>query len=364
MARRTSMKKRTTQRALGAIAGLAGLPLVGLALLPMKGLAQERYDLGSGDVAIYNLAGEVEVVSTSGSEVRVTVQTGGGDADRLSVEVGEVRGRMALRVVYPGDEIIYAREGRGRYSTQVRVRDDGTFGGGNGGDRVRIRSSGSGLEAHADLRVEVPEGVDALVYNAVGRAEARGVRADLRLDLSSGPVRVTDHGGRLEIDTGSGSVGVDGVEGEVEVDTGSGSVDISGVNGPRVLVDTGSGSVQGDGIRTGALAVDTGSGRVELTNVRAPDVRVDTGSGSVELELLESVESVEVDTGSGGVTLTLPETLDAEIEVDTGSGGIDVDFPVEVQTMRRNYFRGRVGEGRGRILVDTGSGGIRLRQGS
>ena len=29
--------------------------------------------------------------------------------------------------------------------------------------------------------------------------------------------------------------------------------------------------------------------------------------------------------------------------------------------MRRNYFRGRIGEGRGRILVDTGSGGVRLR---
>jgi len=47
--------------------------------------------------------------------------------------------------------------------------------------------------------------------------------------------------------------------------------------------------------------------------------------------------------------------------VDTGSGGIDVDFPVEVRTMRRNYFRGRVGDGSGRILIDTGSGGIRLR---
>ena len=58
--------------------------------------------------------------------------------------------------------------------------------------------------------------------------------------------------------------------------------------------------------------------------------------------------------------MRLPANLDAEIEVDTGSGGIDVDFPVDVQTMRRNYFRGRVGDGRGRILIDTGSGGVRL----
>ena len=42
---------------------------------------------------------------------------------------------------------------------------------------------------------------------------------------------------------------------------------------------------------------------------------------------------------------------------------IDVDFPVTMRTMRRNYFRGVAGDGGGRILVDTGSGRIRLIQG-
>ncbi|MEJ2540797.1 MAG: hypothetical protein P8188_12645 [Gemmatimonadota bacterium] len=172
--------------------------------LPLASAAQESYALGGGDVAIYNLAGEVEVVPASGGEVRVTVRPGGDDARRLSVEVGEIRGRMALRVLYPGDEIVYAVEGGGRYNTQVRVREDGTFGGGSGGDRVRIRSGGSGLQAHADLRIEVPAGADVAVYNAVGRASARNVQADLRLDLSSGGAEVSDHVGRLEVDTGSG----------------------------------------------------------------------------------------------------------------------------------------------------------------
>ncbi|HSM06798.1 MAG TPA: DUF4097 family beta strand repeat-containing protein [Longimicrobiales bacterium] len=323
--------------------------------------AQESYRLGGNDVAVYNLAGEVEVVAGSGSEVVVTVSPGGNDAGRLSVEVGQIRGRMALRVLYPSDEIVYAMDGRGRYNTQTRVRSDGTFGNGDGGDRVRIRSSGSGLEAHADLRIEVPAGVDIQVYNAVGLASSRNVRGDLLLDLASGGVEVAGHTGRLEVDTGSGSVRVEDVEGDVEIDTGSGSVRLNRIAGDRVYVDTGSGSVEGGSIESRSLEVDTGSGRVELTGVRAPDVTVDTGSGGVELEILSTVESLEVDTGSGGVTLALPSGLDADIEVDTGSGGIDVDFPVEVRSMRRNYFRGRVGEGRGRIMVDTGSGGVRLR---
>ncbi len=329
-------------------------------MVAAPGAAQESYRLGGGDVAVYNLAGEVEVVAGSGSDVVVTVSPGGDDADRLTVEVGEVRGRMALRVIYPSDEIVYAMDGRSRYNTQVRVRDDGTFGNGDGGDRIRIRSSGSGLEAHADLRVEVPAGVDLQVYNAVGRATSRGVRADLRLDLSSGGAEVSGHTGRLEVDTGSGSVRVEDVQGEVEIDTGSGSVELSRIAGDRVYVDTGSGGVDARDVESRTLEVDTGSGRVELMGIRAPDVTVDTGSGGVEVEVLSTVESLSIDTGSGGVTLALPSNLDADIEVDTGSGGIDVDFPVEVQSMRRNYFRGRIGEGRGRIIVDTGSGGVRL----
>jgi hypothetical protein len=55
-----------------------------------------------------------------------------------------------------------------------------------------------------------------------------------------------------------------------------------------------------------------------------------------------------------------PEGLDAEIEIETGSGGIDVDFPVQVRSVRRDHMVGRIGEGGGRIRIDTGSGSIRL----
>lgn len=323
-------------------------------------IAQESYRLDGRDVAIYNLAGTVELVPGSGSSVNVTVTAGGDDAARLSVEVGEVRGRMALRVLYPDDQIVYRPEGRGRFQTQVRVREDGTFGGGSGGDRVEIRSGGSGLEAYADLRIEVPVGMDIAVHNAVGRVHAEGLRANVELNIHSGPLTAIDITGDVSLDTGSGSVTARGIRGEVEIDTGSGGVDVDDISGRIVLIDTGSGGVEGGRIAADRLEVDTGSGGIALEGVSAPDVTLDTGSGSVEITLLEAVENLEIDTGSGRVTVRVPAGLNAQIEVDTGSGGIDVDFPVEVQTMRRNYFRGVVGSGAGRIVIDTGSGGVRL----
>lgn len=338
----------------GALSVLAVLALGAGALE-----AQERYDVSGSEIAIYNLAGEVEVVGGSGSEVVVEVTRGGSDSEELSVEVGEVRGRETLRVIYPSDRVVYDRRGW-RGSTELRVEDDGTFGGHSGGDRVRVSNSGRGLEAWADLRIIVPAGRDVSVYLAVGEITAQDVDSDLRLDTHSGAVNARGIRGDLLVDTGSGSVTVDDVTGSLSVDTGSGGVEVNNVDGGEVAIDTGSGGVSGYGITAGSVSVDTGSGSVELRQVGTAEVRIDTGSGSVEVELTQDIDLLEVDTGSGGVTVRMPEDAGAEVEVETGSGGIDVDLPLQIRSVRRDYLRGEIGDGDGRIVIDTGSGSIRL----
>ncbi len=340
----------------------AGATLAGaLAFMAVPASAQESYSLSGSRVAVYNLAGEVEVVPGRGNDVVVTLMRGGSDADQLTVETTEVGGYEALVVRYPSDEVVYDRDGRGNSSTTVQVRDDGTWGGRmRGGDRVRVRTQGRGLEAHADLRIEVPSDHDLRVFVAVGEASARGLRGDLDIDTGSGNVVVDDVIGDLSVDTGSGRVTVSSVEGEVVVDTGSGSVNVEAVVGPALSIDTGSGSVDAVDVDADAVEVDTGSGSVELARVAASEVVVDTGSGSVDVHVTSLVDRIMVDTGSGGVTLRLPEGTDAEIEADSGAGGIDVDFPMQVRSQRRDYIRGVMGNGRGRIVVDTGSGRIRL----
>ena len=345
-------------------AGGAVLAVV-IALSAMEGTAvqatPEEYRIAGDRVAVYNLAGAVNVVPGTGSEVVVTVEPRGADAQSLTVESGRIRGTQTLRVRYPSDRIVYGDMG-GNSRTGVRVRDDGTFGHGSflRGDRVDIRSSGRGLDAWADLTIAVPPGQRFSLYLGAGATEVRDVEGDLVLDTQSGSIESTGTSGPLSIDTGSGSVRVAGATGDLEVDTGSGAVTVEGVTGEHVLVDTGSGSVDASAIRSESVEVDTGSGRITLLAVEAADIMVDTGSGRVELDLAADVDRLEVDTGSGGVTLRVPGDLGARFEADTGSGTIDVEVPIDESTRRRSYVRGTIGDGRGSILVDTGSGSIRV----
>jgi hypothetical protein len=359
MTRRTEVRGRWRGRAI-----LSGLVMMATGLVVGPAGAQEVERLSGRDVSVYNLAGEVRIVPGTGSDVVVRVQRGGRDAARLTLERGSIGGRETLRVRYPSDEVIYPGMGA-RSSTNLQVRSDGTFsdGRGGGGDRVRVRGSGSGLEAWADLVIEVPAAKNTAVYLAVGPAEARGISGDLRIDTGSGNVTVRDVTGALTVDTGSGRVDLGGVRGDVFVDTGSGRITAAGLTGGQVELDTGSGGVTVEGVEASRLSVDTGSGEIRVSGVRSADVELDTGSGSIEVELLSDIDRFRVDTGSGSVTIRVPADFGAEVEVDTGSGRIDVDLPMRVQTARRDYLRGQIGDGGGRLSVDTGSGSIRITSG-
>ena len=328
------------------------------AITPAPGTAQERHAVGGSHVAIFNLAGTVQVRSTSGGQVTVDVTRGGRDGGQLRVETGSIEGRQTLRVVYPGTRVVY---GAGRGNTQVSVRPDGTWGRGRGGRNVRVASSGSGTEAHADLVIGVPRGQRADIYLAVGRITAENVDGTIRLDTHAGGVTARGMSGSLVVDTGSGSVEVSGMQGSLNVDTGSGSVRVSDVNGDEMIVDTGSGRVVAENVTAQRVVIDTGSGSIDLRRGSARDVRLDTGSGSVNAELGGAIDRLIVDTGSGGVTLALPRDLDASLHIDTGSGGISVEHAVRVTRQSRRELQGVVGNGRGTVRIDTGSGSVRIR---
>jgi lia operon protein LiaG len=343
------------------------VPVLFLLRLPVLSAQQvERYPLEGDEVAIYNLAGEIRVEPGTGP-VTIEATRGGADAAKLKVLQGEVDDRQTLRFVYPADRIQYARLGSGS-STQLRVKDNGTFGDQDQdedhprkpeGRRVTIARSG-GLDAYADLRVAVPSGKRVSVYLAVGKASVTNVEGELSVYVSSAPVTASGTRGDLDIDVGSGTVQVTQARGNLTIDTGSGSVGLSDIRGESVSIETGSGGVTASDLRSNDLSVETGSGDIQVSSLIAPQVSLQTGSGSVAADLGGEVWNVSVETGSGDITLKAPPTLGAEVDIETSSGDIETDFEVAVTHHARDHMTGRIGDGRGKIAIETGSGGIKL----
>lgn len=320
--------------------------------------AQQRFNLTGDEVVIYNIAGQLRVERGTSSHVEVEVTPRGDDAGRLRVETGPIRDRSSLRVIYPAERIRYSGEGW-RGNTTLRVRGDGTFG--SGGRRVRV-GSGGGLDAHADLVVRIPAGKRVALMLGVGEVRGSDLEGDLVIDVAAANVSIGGFRGALLIDTGSGRVEATDVVGALSIDTGSGSVEARRVRGERLHIDTGSGGVSGGEIEVDHLIVDTGSGSIKLEGVGAPRLKLDTGSGRIEASLTRDIDDGRIDTGSGSVRLEVPSTFGARLDIDTGSGSIDVDgLRLEVFERGRTELKASVGDGQGRLVIDTGSGGVRIR---
>jgi lia operon protein LiaG len=365
---------------------------------PTPGAAQDRFSLNGDRIAIYNVAGEVRVEAGTGNNVVVEVTRGGADGNELHLDRRAESGWQLFVVRYPSNRIVYRKLSRFSRS-EFSVRDDGIFGMRNldpqlgderinkgqgsvsGGERVRVAGSGRGLEAHADLRIEVPAGRVVAVHLGVGKITVTNVNGDLQLDARSASIEASGITGIGRFDTGSGSIGLRNASGNFGLHTGSGGVDVHEVQRGSLVVNTGSGSVNGSKLNVVELAVETGSGGVTMLDVNAPAARIrtgaggiraqrfgsrnfdlHTGSGSVRAQLASDVQSGRIDTGSGGVDVAITRELGAEITIDTGSGGIDFDAPgLVVNESRRSFLRGRIGDGNGALRVSTGSGGVSFR---
>jgi lia operon protein LiaG len=330
----------------------------------------ERVSVTGTKVGIWNIIGKVTVTpAASGRAVNVNITRRGRDASKLTIEKGAIGGRETIRIIYPGDRITdISTDQYTGWRTELRIRDDGTFGdgwgegrNGNSGRRVIVGDrGGNGTEAAADLEVEVPNGQEIAIFLVAGEITARNVNGKILLDTHRADVSATAMKGDLDIDTGSGDVEVDGMEGPLMVDVGSGDVTLRNVKGSDLDIDTGSGEVSGTAIASDVLKIDTGSGGIDLAGLTAQQVAVDVGSGDVELTWTTDPGDVEIDSGSGSVTLNLPAASGATLEIETSSGDIESQFEIRTNRIERDSLRGTFGDGKGRIAIDTGSGDVEL----
>jgi lia operon protein LiaG len=330
-------------------------------------LAAQSYSLSGDRVAVYNIAGAVTVTGGGSGAVKVQVDLQGADSRQLKVETGTIRGAETLRVIYPDEVIIYSALGRGS-NTQMQIREDGTWGNfgrekWNSKDerhRVTIRGSGSGVEAYADLSVTIPAGKTVGIFTGVGRVDVSNVDGDLMVDVGSADITAKGTKGSLDLDTGSGDIRVDNAQGDINLDTGSGNVVLAGSKGGRLSIDTGSGDVTVSDATATSTEIDTGSGGIRIDRITTDRLNLDTGSGDVRADLVTTPNDIEIDTGSGGVTLRLPSDASATVDLETGSGDFTVELPITVTHKEESSLRGKIGAGRSRITIETGSGDINL----
>ncbi|MGP4026931.1 DUF4097 family beta strand repeat-containing protein [Actinomadura sp. 3N407] len=165
----------------------------------------------------------------------------------------------------------------------------------------------------------------------------------LTLNLVSADAVVTGMTARTSIKSASGDVTLDEVAGAIDANTVSGAIEAQGLDG-TVSFTSVSGDLSLAGGSLDHLAARAVSGRIAADVTLTGDSRVD------------------VNTVSGEVALRIPESTGAQVTLNSAAGRIETSFP-ELGRQERPVARsvtGKLGDGSGRLTVNTVSGSITL----
>jgi hypothetical protein len=351
---------------------IASSLLLGLALsAPARGgdvVRTVQAELSGQDLAnfsVENLAGTMRITSGSGAAVTVVATIHAesqalADAVRLE-RVQAEGGASGLRVRYPYGEVSSFRYrapgegeswGFGNWESSSSYNYDG--------HRVRV-GQGHGTRLWADLEVRVPQGtLNAAFRSRAGLIEAEGLRGQLRFDVSSADLRLTDLEGQLTLNGSSGDIRARDIKGTWKSDFSSGDCQIDGFDGDSFTLHTTSGDAVLRSVKARRAEFETTSGDVRLVDADLEELASEATSGDLAFENEGArLKDVRIRTSSGDVTLRLPSGAAFDLEADQSSGDMEVRFSDGTSTRNDDRVVGyRRGNGGAHIQVRTSSGDL------
>ncbi len=286
------------------------LILIGV-LLATPALA-ERIDQtqdadAKGQVEIFNLAGDIEIIGWNKKQIQVT-GTIGDDVE----------------------EFIFERDGK---STTIKVKVP---------DRIHGHK-----DVTSDLVIHVPQG---------SSIEVSGVSSDITTEGVQGEQELQSVSGDIEIEVFSA---------DVEAETVSGDVDATGSSkDAEASLETVSGDVSAEGL-SGEIKAGSVSGDVDVERGDFIRARVETVNGDITYEAaLRSGGKLDVETVNGTVDVTFIGDVSARFDIETFNGRIKNCFGPDAQRTSK-YAPGwelsfTEGGGNGRVTIATLNGGLRL----
>lgn len=324
--------------------------------------ADTSFALGrSPRIEIENQSGDVIVMPSDADQITVTVRRLIPASDSASAETFLDRSHVEYDV--SGHRLrILASVGR---SARERMSLGGLIG-------LHEQERGE-----IELELQVPETCDLEVFTASGDQSITGIEGNTRTQSASGNQNHRALGGRLRVASASGDITVSDCNAILDVDVSSGTITAENLIGDGTLRST-AGDIQLRNARgdyslltsTGRLSIDalegslnaqSSSGDVVVRNHKG-SVDIRTGSGGIALdEFAGPAESANLRTGSGDVALRWPAGEGCAFEIISGSGTLSDDLGVSWETRSRRVKRGKFGDGRVPVRIETGNGDIQLR---
>lgn len=189
--------------------------------------------------------------------------------------------------------------------------------------------------------------------------------AALDIDVVSANADLADlAGGKLEVDSVSGEVHINATSPAVDVDSVSGNIRIEG-QADKLDLETVSGDIHAPAAGSRDVSLESVSGDIRFGGGALTELEASTVSGDLSVQAgLAPGGKLSIDSMSGDIAVVLPKATSAKLEASTFSGDIESTVGTVQQPEHGpgSSLHATLGDGDGRIKLESFSGDVRVRQ--
>ncbi|MGB6595487.1 MAG: DUF4097 family beta strand repeat-containing protein [Candidatus Acidiferrum sp.] len=228
------------------------------------------------------------------------------------------------------------------------------------GDTLRVGKELSRLHnVSISYSVEVPRNTEVSSSSISGSQSVRNVAGPVRAESVSGSVLAQGIAHEVRLSSTSGTVEAQNCGDDVHATSISGRATVSNAKGD-VLAHSVSGDVQVDN-PGGRVDADSSSGSIDVRGAIA-DVKAHSGAGHLSVQGNPSGNSFwELKTVSGSVHIAVPSNANFHFSAGAVSGEIRAQIPIVIEEQGKHSLRAHIGDGGGRVEINTVSGDIEVQ---
>jgi len=231
--------------------------------------------------------------------------------------------------------------------------------------------------------ITVPRQTNLECGSSYGAIEIDDIHGDVRGKTSSGSITAENIEGSVDLHTSYGSITCkDMSEGDIRLKSSSGTIKLTNASFGRCEAHTSYGAVvckvlTGSSIKlhsdSGSIKVttavsdvsdlSTSYGRITGRQLTTPDLLAKSGSGDLDIVCSDSPAGMTADlvTSYGSIDFTAPPGFGGKVDLSTSYGSVKTERPITISgKVSKKELRGTVGQGTGKLHLETGSGSISL----
>lgn len=206
--------------------------------------------------------------------------------------------------------------------------------------------------------IEVPRDTEISSSVISGSQSVSGVVGPAKVETASGWIRLDKITRNVQVNALSGAIEVSNVDDDVHANSASGTVKVLNAKGDvRVVTLSGKISVTNPG---GRVEASNASGAISIIGANN-DVKAHTTSGGVDVAGNPSSNGYwDIQNTSGNAEVSVPANSNFHLTAANTSGAITADIPLVIEEQGKHTLRAHVGDGGGRVEINSISGKIHI----